>query len=217
MNCFLITTYNRSEACRQLVEKLNGDIYILSDGSDYDWIDDYNVYFKVQKHKGKRLYTETVNDLFKMPVKEYDYYFIIQDDLLPVPGFERKAKEVWRDIPEKICLMTYVDQGRLNKPCWTKFEPIEFKNYRQTQWVDMCAFMCQKEFFTALGEIPHSKLNWDIRPDLSSGVGSLISSHLHEKGYKIFQTLKSLFISQDVESQMNNWRDKDNLINKAVL
>jgi len=218
MDCFLITTYNRSESCRELVKSLDGDIYILSDGSDYDWIDSEDVYFHKQEHKGKRRYNETVNDLWKMPVKRYDYYFMIPDDFLPVPGFAEKAKRVWRSITDKrkICLMTYVSEGRLNKPCWTKFQPIEFENYRQTQWVDMC-FFCQGDFFGQVGEVPQSKLNWDINPECSSGVGSLISSKLHSYDWNIYQTLTSLFIPQDIESQMNSWRDKNDLINKPVL
>lgn len=220
MDCYLITTYNRSKTCRELVKSLKGDIYILDDGSDkpYNWIDKENVFYVKQEHKGKERYYETVNSLWKLPIFRYDYYFMIPDDFLPVPGFAEKAKKVWRSIYDvrKICLMTYVSEGRLNKPCWTKFQPIEYDNYRQTQWVDMC-FMCQDRFFVAVGEIPQSTLNWEKNPTRSSGVGSLVSSKLHTHRWSIYQTLTSLFIPQNVESQMNSWRDKDDLINKPVL
>jgi hypothetical protein len=220
MICFLVTTYNRPKTCEQLVKKLvkEGDVYLLGDGSYYEWIDKYDIDYRYQDHKGKRLYTETVNDLFKMPEGYYSCYFMIPDDFIPVPGFVDKAINTWNRIDDevKICLTTYVDKGRKGKPCWTGIEPIESRYYRQTQWTDMC-FMCTQKFFGVLGDIPPSKINWGKRPEMSSGVGSLISSHLHREGWHLYQTKKSLFIPQKVKSEMNEWRTEDDPINKPIL
>lgn len=224
---FLITTIDRPDSCRRLVKKLAplGDIYILNDGSikEYNFekslLKGYEINIVKQPHGGKRYYWKTVNRLWKLPEKEYKYYFMIPDDFLPVYDFTEKAVRAWNEIidPKKICLNTYVDQGRLNKECWTGVKSVEYNDYRYTGWVDMC-FMCDKRFFDVVGAIPQINLNWGINPKSSSGVGSYISKLLVRKGYKIYQTKTSLFILQKeaFDSKMNGWR-KDDSINIAVL
>jgi len=230
MDCdiaFLITTFDRPVSCRRLVKKLApiGDIYILNDGSEKEYniekslLKGHEIIIVKQQHRGKQYYWKTVNRLWKLPEKEYKYYFMLPDDSLPVYDFADKSIQAWELITDKkkICINTYVDQGRLNKDCWTGIKSVEYDNYRYTGWVDMC-FMCEKKFFDVVGAIPQINLNWGINPQISSGVGSHISKLLVRKGYNIYQTKTSLFIPQEesFDSKMNIWR-KDDSINIAVL
>ena len=150
----------------------------------------------------------------------YRYYFMIPDDFMPVEGFVKKAISTWNKIkdPRKICLTTYVEKSRIDKPCWTGQKPKEYKNYRLTQWTDMC-FMCQKKFFDEVGGIQIPAVNWKRKPHMGSGVGALVSRILFKNKWNLYQTKKSLFTVQKegFKSQMNSWRDKDDLINKPVL
>jgi hypothetical protein len=230
MDCdivFLITTFDRADSCRRLVKKLApiGDIYILNDGSEKEYnlekslLKGHEITIVKQSHGGKRYYWKTVNRLWKLPEKRYKYYFMIPDDFLPVHDFTDKALQTWKEItdPKKICLNTYVDQGRLNKDCWTGVKSVEYDNYRYTGWVDMC-FMCERRFFDVVGIIPQINLNWNVNPQSSSGMGAHISKLLNRKGFKMYQTKTSLFIPQKeaFDSKMNSWR-KDDKINIAVL
>jgi hypothetical protein len=217
MNCFLITTYKRRESCQKLVDSLQGDIFVLGDGVDYI-IKGCEFYNNTQNYS-KENYWHTVNCLWKLPEKQYDYYFMIPDDLLPIDGFVEKSIDIWNRIldPQKICLNTFVGQGRLNKACWTDFEPKEYEFYRKTQWVDMC-FMAERNFFDAVGTIPKIRHRWEGRPELSSGVGAWISRKLVNNNFVIYQTKTSIFTSQKsaFKSVMNPWR-KDNDLHNAVL
>ena len=195
-HCFFITTYGRQESCQGLVDSLQGlgDIFVLSDGAGYN-IWNCEFYF-FEKNYGKREYYKTVNALWALPKKDYDYYWMIPDDFLPINNFVKETLDIWRNIYDrnKICLNLYRD-GVKRERCWTNFNPIEFKTYRKTQWVDMC-FFAEKRFFKVVGKIPKQNYNWDKHPHISSGVGSWISRKLNKEGYGLFQANESIFISQ---------------------
>lgn len=203
--CFLITTCGRKESCQSLVDSLQGlgDIFVLHDGKDYN-IERCNFFFQ-NIHLVKPGYWRTVNNLWSLPRKDYDYYFMIPDDFIPVKGFVEKTIEIRKSIPDKkkICINTYRDI--VKRPiCWTHFEPEEFGAYRKIQWVDMC-FMCEKKFFEVTGKIPEIRYNWDRDPLKSSGVGSYISQRLHRLHYSMYQTSESMFKITEChnESQMH--------------
>lgn len=226
MNCFLITTYNRPRSCKKLVKELTkfGDVYLLSDGSVYDvnesWTSKYEIFYETQEHLGKKNYHETVNKLFEMPDKKYGFYFMVPDDFFPVKNFVARAIRTWKGIKDerKICLTTFVERSRIDKACWTGCDPVEMRGHRLTQWTDLC-FMSTQEFFDELGEIPKSNLNWRRKPEMGSGVGAYISSHLYESGWNLYQTKKSLFDVQPeaYKSQMNPSRLKKDSINSPIL
>lgn len=196
MNVFLITTYGRKDPCQRLVNSLQGlgDIFVLNDGDSYE-ITDCEYYYN-EKNLGKRYYWHTVNRLWGLPKKVYDYYFMISDDFLPIDGFTDKAIALWRSIKDnqKICLNLYCDPVPRIK-CWTNVEPIEYKDYRITQWVDMC-FMAERRFFNEIGKIPTINYNWDKYPLKSSGVGSYISTYLYRHKFNMYQVKESLCMAQ---------------------
>lgn len=220
---YLITTYNRSEACQRLVDSIygNGDIFIINDGSKgYRWVKDYDVcYYKNKKNLGKQGFHKTVTNLWQMAGFDYEFYFSIQDDFLPVENFQMRAIKTWMQIPDhrKMCLNILVDKSRLNKTIWTDFPAIEYPNFRRTGWVDM-HFMADSSFFEFFGcRIPETREVWEDKT-LSSGVGRYISRKLYKAGYTMYQTKTSLLVPQPeaFQSQMNNWRT-DQKINEVIL
>lgn len=221
---YLITTFNRSEACHRLINQLygKGDIYLVNDGSKgYNWIKDYKIfYYKNKKNLGKQGFYQTITKLWSMAGFDYDFYFNLQDDSLPVDNFEMKAIKTWMQIPDhrKMCLNIFVEKSRFNKPCWTGMLPIESNDYRQTGWVDM-HFIAQREFYEYFGcRIPDPCIDYKLKPTMSSGVGMHISKRLAKDGFTMYQTKTSLLIPQPeaFESQMNNWRT-DRKINEVIL
>ena len=206
--CFLITTYNRKESCQRLVDSLDGDIFVLNDGPQYE-ITGCELYYN-PVHLGKTNYWHTVNSLWKLPVKKYDYYFMIPDDFLPAENGIQKAIDLWNSIKntKKICMNLFRDRTPRDR-CWTNVKPVEYKNYRLTQWVDMC-FICEERFFKEVGEIPQIRYRWDLTPLKSSGVGSYISNRLHKNRFHIYQSRESLMIEQPENnvSQLNNPNSK---------
>lgn len=204
--CFLITTCNRKEGCQSLVNALQGlgDIFVLNDGSNYE-IKNCN-YFSNIKRLGKEFYWHTVNCLWTLPEKKYDYYFMIPDDFYPVKNFVEKSIKIWESIKDekKICMNLFRDKIPRAK-CWTNTLPVEYDTYRKIQWVDMC-FMCEEQFFKAVGEIPKVNFNWRANPHRSTGVGSYISIKLHRAHYSLYQTRDTMFYTTiyHEESQLDN-------------
>lgn len=216
--CFLITTFNRQQSCQELVDALYGlgDIYVLNDGSNYE-IKRCNFYShsvkKLIKDKwievpfnfGKPGYWQTVNQLWSLPAHAYDYYFMIPDDFMPYEDFLEQTINIWKSIkdPRKICINTYRDLVP-RSTCWTNFTPVEYGNYRMTQWIDMC-FMAESRFFKEVGKIPRINFNWQQEPLKSSGVGAWISKRLHRTGWHIYQTTESMFLAKEEHntSQLN--------------
>ena len=203
---FLITTYNRQESCQKLVDALQGygDIYVLSDGSDYDIKGAKQS--KLREHLGRSGYWRTVNCLFKGR-GNHKYYFMLPDDFL-ICGLQIvEAINIWEGIkdPKKICLNLYAD--RIGIPCWTGFEQVDKGDVYLRQWVDMC-FMCEDKFFTELGELTETRGNWQRRG--SSGVGAMISRRLKRRELNLYQVKESLVDVQEEhhKSQMHNQYEK---------
>lgn len=191
---FLIPTYNRQESCQRLVDALQGygNVVVLNDGCDYK-INGCIQYFQ-SKNLGKPGYWCTVNALFKYRI-ESEYYFMINDDFLPVENMVERAITTWGSIndPRKICLNLYVD--RVGEECWTHFKPVDKGNVWLTQWVDGF-FMCEERFFTTLGLLPQMNYDWRKLPRQSSGVGSYISRRLYRLEYNLYQVKESLVTPQ---------------------
>lgn len=213
--CFLVTTYNRSFSCHSLCSQLQslGDVYIVDDCSDegYDWARNGKFgYHRNSENNGKAKFWKTISNLWSMAkLKNYDYYFVIQDDCVIDPKMVEKAVYTWERIedPKKMCLNLWVSRSRLDKVCWTETKPTYTPYAMKTQWTDMAAFMCTKSFFKFF--------NWKIpeltpKTHMSSGVGMYISQSLHKAGYSIYQCHTTLvYPSYNAkDSKMNSWRTK---------
>jgi len=234
----IITTYNRKNSLCKLIQAIAKDfnkIYIIDDCSNYDVRETIRslklppkfypgiIIQRTPTHNGKKKYYKTVSQLFKMiRGTNYDYYFMIPDDMLPVKGWKKTAIEAWEAIqhPAKICLNLYSEKSRFLKPCWTQFQPrlIDDKIIL-SQWMDLC-FISEKKIFDILAyQIPEPQIDWKANPNMSSGVGRSITRTLNGNELLLFQIVRSLFIPQAeaIESQMNkNQRILNPEINQPI-
>ena len=216
---FLITTYDRYNSLLKLYNRIKseGDVYILDDGSIKPV--DFGI-VRRQDHLGKPGYYQTVTNLWEMIAgKSYDYYIMLPDDFYPVDNFVNIAISTWNNIQEtdKICLNLFTEKSRYMKPCWNYYMPVDMGGYIRAQWVDMC-FFCEVDFFKAMGyKTDRTFRDWEVNPELGSGVGSYISRRLHNEGYGMYQVKNSLFTVQKagLKSKMNV-TDADSLIYKIV-
>ena len=196
---FLITTYGRQASCQRLVDSLQGlgDIVVVGDGCGYNIARCRNINLPI--HGGRIMYWDTVRVLFSHRGK-HQYYFMLPDDCLPVPGMVEKAIDTWQKIkdPNKACLNLHTD--RVGVACWTGILPKDKGFVYRTGWVDMC-FLAEETFFRSI----------ELKPNCpkvgGSGVGAQISRQLVRKRLFMYQVKESLVIMQDLPSQMH---DKNN-------
>ena len=223
--CVVITTYNRPDMLRTLLENIlkekkqyNVHIVVFDDGSDFKYdLSNYNVkVIRMFPNMGKQKYYITFNATFSYVKNINSKYFIyLPDDITLVDDFFSKVKNTYESIndPRKICLSILTDD-RVKRPNWTSHKPIDFGNYYKTQWNDLC-FISEKGFFESLNykieEIP--KTRWEKNPNISSGVGHQISVRLDKNGYGMYHTKSSMVVHGDHESKMN----KNERLNKKLI
>ena len=211
MNCFLITTYNRPRSVKLIYDKVKqwGNVYVINDGGDNPGIP---CIWKA--HGGKAGYYDTVTSLWNIPkYHRYDYYFMIQDDMLPVDDMPDKAINLFESIPDpnKVCLNLYADKLRWLKPCWTGIPGVDMGEYLKTGWTDML-FMANRRFFEMMDFcIPNPNRDYEKNPELGSGTGSVISKTIISKGGGMYQVKKSLVtpLEEAYTSEMNPNRQDD--------
>lgn len=139
------------------------------------------------------------------------------DDVLLERGGLVELVRAWELLraqdPKALTLNPLVDIGRRDKPCWTKYRPklFEFEDgrgarrtYRRTQWVDCCAIF-DRRFLEVFGYgCPGPPRNWfESRPSISSGVGRTLSLRAHNAGWRMYQTVETLFRHGRHDSRMH--------------
>jgi len=220
---FLITTFNRPVSFLKVANyvKQFGDVYVVNDGSKLAYKYPEGIQVIEKENGGKKKYYETVTILWNMVKnKDYDYYFMIPDDMMPINDFHKKAIMTYHKIYDyqKIAMNIYTEKSRYMKPCWTEFQPIMTEHAILTNWLDM-AFMCEKEFFELLNyRVKIINRNWEAEPELGSSVGAYISLYCYNRNRTIYQTKTSMLIPMEEshKSQMNKGRE-NSLINQPVL
>jgi hypothetical protein len=223
--CIIITTYNRSEMLKNLLDQINTQkkdyklkIIILDDGSTekYDLSDDHT-YIKIFPNMGKKRFWKIINTSFKIVKNVTSKYFIyLQDDVTIVDNFFETLVNRYESINDgRKMALSFLSDYRITKPNWTGFNPIQMGEVVKTQWVEL-HFICEKKFFDvinyAMEPIPISR--WDRDPNLSSGVGWQLSTRLHKKGFGLYHTNDTLVGHGNHESQMNK---TERMINKLVI
>lgn len=194
-----ITTYNRPESLALLlndIKQYNCSVYIFDDGS-------YNPHPEAIKyeHHGKKNYYKLITKVFEfLKEKEFDYFFLLPDDIRLKPDFFELSLSHWNLISKKICLSVGHTHNRHLSPCWTQFKPIPLGDVVWTQWNDLC-FMAERKFLDELDykiEQPLPGYNY-----ASSGVGRYISKTLNTKGFHMYHTNESLVEFPAIESKMH--------------
>ena len=196
----VITTYNRPDSLRDLLNELIADAQkltvhcrVYNDCSNvaYNRMPQGSVNFQietinVQPHHGKHHYWKLIDRIFKdVKATRSRYYIQLPDDVHIRPGFFEQMIANYRAIedPRKIALNLYTDGSRIGHACWTKTIPTIHRfgklNVFRTGWMDMICLM-ERRFFEELDFTinPISLDRWKRNPRLSSGVGMQISQRL---------------------------------------
>jgi FkbM family methyltransferase len=219
----VITTYNRPDSLRRLLESLMADAGDLR--VDCRVYDDRSTvpysampagserfritYVEMERHHGKQEYWRIVDRIFSdLQHSQSRYYVQIPDDVTAQPGFLRHAIETYQQIqdPDKICLNLYLDCHRIGKANWTATLPqIERHNgvsVFKTGWIDLC-YLAERRFFETLSFRidPIGPERWRRNPLLSSGVGMQITHRLQGRG--LYQVRQGYLASASVPSAMN--------------
>ena len=225
--CVVITTYNRPEMLRLLLDDIAENSFgkrilvtIFDDGSnnDYAYLDEYDIkYVKYVKNNGKFNYWKMVGDTFKYCGEiRSKYYIYLPDDIRLKNDFFEDSVRIFEKIEDddKICLNLLMDETRRGRPNWTGFDPIEYDEYYKTQWNDMC-FISNIEFFETLNfeMLPIDKSRWSRNKELGSGVGQQMSIRLLGSGKNMYHVISSMVTHDDHDSVMNfDDRKKNKLI-----
>jgi len=213
--CVIISSYNRKEKLKNILNKLYWDdckfsfrIILLNDGSteDYNEFKSYNLdYIENESNNGKFKYWESINKLLDK-VKKYDCEYVIQvdDDFILSNNFINNIinffdKEIKKD-NSVIC-------GYYNVP--------DIKSERWglgKNWIDgggIYHINFIKKINYKIDPIPHDR--WLRDKSLSSGVWHQISIKLNQYNYKVCSPEKSMIIHfGNEDSKMNkNIRDEN--------
>ncbi len=211
--CFLVTTYQRPKACKELVDSLlpMGDVYVLNDGSTKRYPPLGATKYKKQANQGKQGYWKTTTNIWQMVRdggKEYDYYLFIQDDMSITPKNLDRAIRLYEriDDPHLICLNLFVGASRYRKITWTGVLPVDYGIAMKTQWTDMNCFLTKKDFYKFFDWTIPNTMRRTVK---SSGVGRYISKTINNAYRTIYQPYASLAIPTEeaMKSLMNPWRD----------
>jgi hypothetical protein len=199
---------------RNLLAQLKGhDIIVWDDNSNFTIESDDLKFHRFKKNHGKKYAWEKFDFIFnELRKTNYDYYFMLPDDVELEEDFIDRSIELWNSIDDnkKACL-SFSTKKRITKPCFTFVEPKYFNRFVKTGWTDL-AFICGKEFFKEVDikEIPLSR--WEENELLGSGVGSQISWQLLDKGFNMYHSREELLKHLGVESKMNPEERKINPI-----
>jgi FkbM family methyltransferase len=219
----VITTYNRPDSLRRLLESLLADagdrridcrIYDDRSTTPYPALPAGSERFRIsriemERHHGKQEYWRVVDRIFRdLEPARSRYVVQLPDDVVAQPGFFDHAIATYEAIrdPDKVCLNLYLDSHRIGKANWTAALPqIERHNgvsVFKTGWVDLC-YLAGRPFFQRLGFRidPIGPERWRRNPLLSSGVGMQITHRLHGRG--LYQVRQGYLASDDVPSAMN--------------
>ena len=213
--CVIITTFNRPQMLTELLSNIESEkkdykvlVVVFDDnGQQKADLSGFNVKkIEMYPNMGKKKYYMVINATFSY-IKNIKskYYIYLPDDIKLVDNFFNETKRIYESIEDKnkICLNILTD-GRVNRTNWTNFKSLDFGEYYQTQWNDLC-FIAEKKFFNELNhkidEIPNSR--WVSNPNNSSGVGRQISVKLNNRGLKMYHTKNSMVFHGDHVSEMN--------------
>jgi|TARA_Y100000310_G_C20665005_1_gene807007 hypothetical protein len=188
-----------------LLDQLKGyDIIVFDDCSDNLTMRSDIKYVVFQENYGKKnawiKFDKIFNELSK---KDYDYFFMIPDDIVLCKDFINKSIKLFDNIVDnrKISLSLLSDE-RVKHPNWTNAKPLDKGDVILTGWNDLL-FVSTKEFFEVVDSVEVPKDRWDGNESLGSGVGSVLSKQLYKKNYNMYHSKESLCTHGGHLSKMN--------------
>jgi hypothetical protein len=199
---------------------------VYDNASDVDLSEPFNIiqrrgwqFRKTEHYHGKREMWRWVNQVYQElnDVPQESMLAFFPQDIRLCQHFFAHAQAVWESIndPRKLTLTVLVDAQREKMPCWTGVPPQRRGRVYRTQWVDN-AFVAELSYLQALRfripPVPASR--WKRNPNLSSGVGRMISVQLHRAGFGLYRVENSLvdFIGDLVPKYLQTVRFIDTFV-----
>lgn len=171
---------------------------------------------RTHPHRGKKgfwlSWHEVLKDCKNNPA---DMYLFTVDDFknLDVKGIIRRHNKLTK---KGAYVHNIINDGR-NDKCWTTIRQIKLSNNLwRIGWTD-CAFFCNREALDRIGYYMHSpQENWfNIREDISSGVGMMLTKRLNGARVPIYRPEYSLALHGNHESKMHGkHREQTKLISR---
>ena len=214
----LVHAYNRPRLLFRLLKDLEEQgaerVQVWDDCSDKDlsasrefveargW-----VWRRASEQHGKRLFWKWVSAAYEAQKStETDSWVLLPDDIRLCQNFFSRCAEYWSACPRRtVSLNLLRDEARLSKPNWTGLRPTPLNDkVEEVGYTDGLALV-SREYFSCLGwkldPVPATR--WARDPQLSSGVGMQVSTHLHSRGKKQCRVRQSLVQHVDGPSEMN--------------
>ena len=210
----VIQTHNRNIKLGKLLWSLADsavcdlDIHVYDDASRRPVRAKATIHRYEEKH-GREGYWSLARDMMRdaRQDKKWDLMLWLPDDVVPVKNFWARLLDAWGriDDPNKVCLNPLgYDPPRLT--CWTGFPRVEAESgIWNTQWMDCCGLVTRKFVQRAARLIKNPNPLPDGR---GSGVGRMISVGLHEEGFNMYQTKRTLLEHLDHPSEMHPERPR---------
>lgn len=209
IRCYIFT-YDREQMLRATVSHLNTfgiEPIIYDDGSDYECdLPNYNRH----KHRGKRLYWKTWDDvLLDAKKNKADLYIFMPEDFQDI-DIER-IKTI-HDSIRKPYVFNIINDGR--KEQWVRFKPQELEDRYRVGFTD-CGFFCDREALDTIGWYADPINNYWFEKYGSSGVGHQLTKRFFYRNIPCYIPKKSLAYHGDHESKMHpEERKKNKLISR---
>jgi hypothetical protein len=173
---------------KSLLTQLKGqDIVVFDDNSDFT-IEGNGVKFHKfkQNHGKKRAWLKFKKIFDYLKDTDYDYYYLLPDDVEICDDFINKTLNLWKTIDDdrKICL-SFANPKRCEIRQFTHVNPKVVGDVVRVGWFDMMAMFTKKLVdFIEIDEIPLSR--WDEIPTLGSGVGSQMSNKFVNSNFNLY-------------------------------
>ena len=193
-----------------LLRQLKGqDIIVFDDNSNFTIEGNGIQFHKFKENYGKKRAWLKFKQIFEyLKTTDYDYYYLLPDDIELCEDFIVKTLELWEGIEDnKKITLSFSNPARCKVSQFTRIEPMEVGNVILTGWLDM-AFLFTKNFINKVDmkEIPLSR--WDGNELLGSGCGSMISNKFVDDGYNLYNTKDMLMIHLGNEDSKMNYEER---------
>lgn len=168
-----------------------------------------NYYYVKLPHGGKRGFWRLHQQMYKeMKGEKYRYFIQILDDMLLIPGFEKKAISQFNECGAELLNIIHPD-GLIEYMTREgyKSEEINENVYWRRPWLDLCFITTEKYLDRLEYTCPKVPDAWFNRKQhTSSGVSTAITREYVKRGGTIMIVDRSLLIHTGEVSQMNTYK-----------
>lgn len=218
-----IFTYGRARLCLDLLGQIEeqrpkgSGVLVFDDASPegYDGVREWCAarpwarYERAQENHGKHGFGRWVSHAYQRFERTgAGTFYLLQDDVALCDRFFARTLRAWRQIPKSsstAAMTLLVDEQRETRGAWTSMRPREVGSLvEEIGWVDGLT-MCGRRYFEILGwKVPPVPADrWATDPNLSSGVGKVLTEAISAAGGRLYRIRQSAVVHRATISMMN--------------